>query len=367
MLSDGGGRWTGTTVGDEIYTDILQLIPPEEIAPGQVTQPSMQALAESYLKELRSLDERKVTLQKIGLQFGGRLLLVGPPGTDFRGFVRTLTLDIPIQQIQYRLSHILGKGVQAGEAIRVGMEFARRNTPCLVFVENVEALCPKKSHQSSILQRELHDTVWDEMEVLVVATTNDLQSLDRTLLAEFDRVHHFASPDYDERLKILEDVFKPFEQVDPTLLAELTTGWGFSDLLHLASSLIAKGDLETGEITRDTVASLIEKSGVIPVSDEQHVRSVGAQVRGSALTVERSEMSYPDDFLDQLYLMAVGDDYHETQRVIETLNSGLALTKNDQDFLSKYPFILSGSPEDRRTRLLRAKKNSDRLRRIMGC
>jgi hypothetical protein len=119
-------------------------------------------------------------------------------------------------------------------------------------------------------------------------------------------------------------------------------------------------------MSRETISDLIEQSGVIPVSDDQHVRSVIAQTKGVDLSTEHAEMDYPDDFLDQLYLMAVGDDYLETQRVIETLNSGLALSKKDQEFLSKYPFILSGSPEDRLTRLLRAKKSSDRLRRIMG-
>jgi hypothetical protein len=75
---------------------------------------------------------------------------------------------------------------------------------------------------------------------------------------------------------------------------------------------------------------------------------------------------YPDNFLDQLYLMAVGEDYAETQRIIEVLNEGLPLSVKDREFLSRYPFLLNGSTEDRLTRLLRAKKSSDRLHRIMG-
>ena len=75
---------------------------------------------------------------------------------------------------------------------------------------------------------------------------------------------------------------------------------------------------------------------------------------------------YPDEFLDQLYLMAVGEDYAETQRVIEVLNDGLPLSAKDKEFLSRHPFLLTGSAEDRLTRLLRAKKSSDRLHKIMG-
>jgi hypothetical protein len=78
------------------------------------------------------------------------------------------------------------------------------------------------------------------------------------------------------------------------------------------------------------------------------------------------EETYPDDFLDQLYLMAVGDNFHRTQEIIETLNQGAPLSSRDLDFLSKYPFLMNGTDDDRITRLLRAKKSSDRLRRIMG-
>ena len=75
---------------------------------------------------------------------------------------------------------------------------------------------------------------------------------------------------------------------------------------------------------------------------------------------------YPDDFLDQLYLLAVGEDYANTQRVIEILNDGMPLSKADHEFLARHPYLLNGSAEDRLTRLLRAKKSSDRLQRIMG-
>jgi hypothetical protein len=75
---------------------------------------------------------------------------------------------------------------------------------------------------------------------------------------------------------------------------------------------------------------------------------------------------YPDSFLDQLYLMAVGEDFAKTQRVVESLNAGLPLSSNERSFLSQYPFLLGGTPEDRLTRLLRAKKSHDRLARIMG-
>jgi hypothetical protein len=151
------------------------------------------------------------------------------------------------------------------------------------------------------------------------------------------------------------------------VIAELTEGWGFSDVNHLAMSLYMTEEVEGGQLPREKVEELIEQSGVVAFGDSRFLESLARKTRG----IKQPELSkiseeYPDEFLDQLYLMAVGEDYAETQRVIEVLNEGLPLSVKDREFLSRHPFLLTGTAEDRLTRLLRAKKSSDRLHRIMG-
>ena len=168
-------------------------------------------------------------------------------------------------------------------------------------------------------------------------------------------------------MRILEQVLRNREDIDPTVVAELTDGWSFTSMKQLAVSLFMSETNETGQIPRERIEEIIENSGVIPLSNPRFLDSVIRRTAGTTQPpMEALSSEYPDDFLDQLYLMAVGEDYAGTQRIIEVLNDGMPLSKNDREFLAKHPYLLNGSPEDRLTRLLRAKKSSDRLHRIMG-
>ena len=127
-------------------------------------------------------------------------------------------------------------------------------------------------------------------------------------------------------------------------------------------------DSESGDaISREELESLIDRSGVIPLGDQTSLGHLSRRLEsGESAKFEQVEAEYPDGFLDQLYLMSVGEDYARTQKLIEVLNDGLPLSAGDQEFLTRHPHLLNGTPEDRLTRLLRAKKSSDRLQRIMG-
>jgi hypothetical protein len=112
---------------------------------------------------------------------------------------------------------------------------------------------------------------------------------------------------------------------------------------------------------------MITQSRTIPVkSISGHGSLFGRRTGNLTWDMEAADKVYPDEFVDQLYLMAVGDDYSRTQRVIETLNANLPLSNDEREFLSQYPFILTGSSEDRLARLLKAKRSNDRLRKVMG-
>jgi hypothetical protein len=124
---------------------------------------------------------------------------------------------------------------------------------------------------------------------------------------------------------------------------------------------------ESGQITQERLEALIKNSGVLPLGKKGYVKSLVQGLESEKTPkVEQLEQVYPDTFLDQLYLMAVGDDFASIQRVIESLNAGMPLSSADRLLLSRYPFLLTGTPEDRLTRLVRAKKSYDRLARIMG-
>ncbi|TFG32435.1 ATP-binding protein [Candidatus Thorarchaeota archaeon] len=355
-------------MGEErTYAEVVSLIEPENLPPTRLSQYSIVTKAMEHHALVKRFDTLKKEMTESNLEFGGRVLLIGPPGTDFEAFSHHLCREVPLKMVRFRMEEMLRKTKRETSLFSIGFEFARRNTPVLLLIERLESITPKNSEMSAVLQDELKRTTWDDDEILVVATTTRPQDLDIETLTLFDRTYVFSSTTLEDRVRVFEQVLKNREEMDPTIIAELTESWGFSDIKRLATSLFMMERDSTSQISRENIEKFIEDSYVIPLTNSRYLSSITQKISGvTQIKLDNLHHEYPDDFLDQLYLLAVSEDYANTQRIIEVLNEGMPLSKTDHEFLSKHPYILNGSPEDRLTRLLRAKKSSDRLQRIMG-
>jgi len=352
---------------DREFIETVTLTTPEQVQSERVSQYSVVNFAMEFLQLLRRYDVLKAKMTEKGMEFGGRVLLVGPPGSDFGAFSHFLAREVPIKIIRFKMEGVLDENKRNTDALREGFEFARRNSPALLYVDRLEFLAPRDSIQSVVFQDEASNTNWSGEEVVVIAATTRPELVDRELLAMFDRTYIVEGTSIDDRIRILEQVLKDRDDFDISVIAELTEGWGFSDVNHLAMSLYMQEEGQGGEMPREKIEELIEQSRVAAFGDSRFLDSIIRKTRGTRQPeLTKLNEEYPDDFLDQLYLMAVGEDYTETQRVIEVLNEGLPLSAKDREFLSRHPFLLNGTAEERLTRLLRAKKSSDRLHRIMG-
>ncbi len=352
---------------DDLLSEVIILKDPEDLSTERFSQPSVVERAKLFHSILSGYPTFKATLQKKGLQFGGRVLLVGPPGTDFEAFIFHIALEVPMKMIRFQMSAVIGGEDQISEALRTAVEFAKRNPPVVLYLEQTELLGREGTNHASVLYNSLKELTWDENEVLVVCSTSNSDRVERDILTSFDRVYIFPAPPLTERVQMFETLLEGRIDLNPTLLGDLTDGWGFSDIQHLSVSLLTGVPEGAEPLPRVKLEQLIESSGVPGLSRYETHDKIARTARGEhAPSPEAVNTEYPDDFLDQLYLMAVGDDFQGTQRIIETLNNNLSLTPQDRDFLSKYPFLLPGNPEDRLTRLMRAKRSSDRLSRMMG-
>jgi SpoVK/Ycf46/Vps4 family AAA+-type ATPase len=352
---------------EKIYAEAVTLIEPEKQLTDRLGQYSVVTKAMEHQSLMNHYEKIKRDLTDAWMQFGGRVLLIGSPGTDFEAFAHHLCQEVPLKLVRFRMERMLNESKTGADILRVGFEFARRNAPTVMYIEKLDAIASAKSDRSTILQDELKRTGWDSEEVLVVAATTKPRDIDPDLLSIFDRIYVIEGTTLEDRIRILEKALKNREDIDPAVVAELTDGWGFSSVKHLAVSLFMTEKNETGQIPRDTIEELISNSGVIHLSNPRYLESVAKSTEGATRPqIASLNKEYPDDFLDQLYLMAVGEDYSATQRIIEVLNDGMPLSKEDREILARYPFLLTGTAEDRLTRLLRAKKSSDRLQRIMG-
>jgi len=349
-------------VEERTYTEAVTLTEPENQPVERISQYSVITKAMEHHTLMNRFDSMKRNMSEAGLEFGARVLLIGPPGTDFEAFSHHLCREVPLKMVRFKMEEILNEAKRGSELLRVGFEFARRNSPAVMLVERVDAIAPSNSDQAAILLDEVTRTSWDGEEVLIVGTTTRPSDIDVELLSAFDRTYVIEGTSLEDRVRILEQILKGREDIDPTVVAELTDGWSFASMKRFMSE-----NSDAGQIPREQIEKIIEKSGVVPLSNPRFLDSIVRRTGGTMQPpMDALSSEYPDDFLDQLYLMAVGEDYAGTQRVIEVLNDGMPLSKDDREFLARHPYLLSGSPEDRLTRLLRAKKSSDRLQRIMG-
>jgi hypothetical protein len=348
-------------------SEVIILTDPEDLPVERYNQPSVIERAKLFHSVLSGYPTFKETLQKKGLQFGGRVLLVGPPGTDFDAFVYHIASEVPMKMIRLQMSAVIGGTDQISDALRTTVEYARRNPPVVLYLEQIELLGRAETNHASVLYNSFKELSWDESEVLVICSSTNPDRVERDLLTTFDRVYIFPAPPLSERVRVFESLLEGRKDLDPSLLGELTDGWGFSDIQHLSVSLLTDVPAGAEPLPRVKLEQLIESSGVPGLSRYETHDTIARTARGEfAPSPDTVSKEYPEDFLNQLYLMAVGDDFQGTQRIIETLNSNMPLTPQDRDFLSKYPFLLPGNPEDRLTRLMRAKRTSDRLSRMMG-
>ncbi len=352
---------------EEEFVEMVTLTTPEQVPIERVSQYAVVTFATEFLQLLRRYDALKAQMADRGMVFGGKVLLIGPPGTDFGAFTHFLAREVPIKIVTFKMEAVLDENKRKPDSLRVGFEFSKRNSPSALYIEKLEAIGPQDSIESVVLQDEMKNVSWSSDEVIVIAATTKPEQIDRELLTTFDRTYIIEGTSIEDRIRVLEQVLRDRDDLDVSVIAELTEGWGFSDINHLAMSLYMTEEVEGGELPREKIEELIEHSGVVAYGDSRFLDSLVRKTRGAKIPeLNKVTEEYPDEFLDQLYLMAVGEDYSETQRVIEVLNEGLPLSVKDREFLTRHPFLLTGSAEDRLTRLLRAKKSSDRLHRIMG-
>ncbi|UCE09718.1 MAG: ATP-binding protein [Candidatus Thorarchaeota archaeon] len=352
---------------EDTLAEALELIDPERISASRLSQYSIREKAKWFHSIIKRHEGVRSTLDERGVEFGGRVLLVGPPGTDFQAFIDYIGIEVPLRILRFRISNILSEPKYVNAAIQTGFETAKRSSPCLLYIQSLESLCPSGTPTTALLIDELERTTWDKDEVLVIASTSKPDALERSLMGTFDRLLVSDSASLEDRVRALEDVLRNREDVDVAQLAELTDGWSFIDVKHLAVSILMNDEIEADSFSGESLERLIRESGVHPVGRGEYVDSLIARTSGRRFpSVETTELEYPEEFLDQLYLEAVGESYSDTQRVIETLNSSLPLSKKDLDFLGKFPFLIMGSAEERLMRLLKAKRSADKLRRLMG-
>ncbi len=221
-----------------------------------VSPPSSPPLHQSVgglgetLRELRELVEiplkRPDWLKMLGLEATRGVLLVGPPGTGKTLTARALAAELGINCIAIVGPEVMGKYYGEAEArLRSLFEKAARSAPCLIFIDEIDAMAPNRASVEGEVEKRVVAQLLSLMDgftrtegVIVLAATNRPDQLDPALRrpGRFDREVQFRVPDRQGRLEILKLLTQamPLERqadpVDLAIVADLSVGMVGADL-----------------------------------------------------------------------------------------------------------------------------------------
>ena len=184
----------------------------------------------------------------VGARVPRGVLLSGEPGTGKTLLARAIAGEANVPFFATSGSDFSGIIVGLGVAkIKDIFEMAKRNAPCLLFIDEIDAIGQRRS-QNSFNDQDREQTLnqlliemdgfSNETGIIVIGATNRPDMLDPALLrpGRFDRQVHIDLPDMAGRAEILKlhaKKIKMHEGVDLGKLARGTTGFSGADLENL--------------------------------------------------------------------------------------------------------------------------------------
>jgi SpoVK/Ycf46/Vps4 family AAA+-type ATPase len=202
-------------------------------------------LTTSFLGPMKNPELRRM----YGKSLQGGLLLYGPPGCGKTFLARAVAGELRARFFSVGLHDVLDMWLGKSEQNLHGVfETARRHAPCVLFLDEVDALGLKRSNLSHSAGRnvvvqlltELDSTRSDNEGLFVLGATNQPWDLDPALRrpGRFDRMLLVLPPDRAAREAII--VFhlrdRPVEDVDVAQLAARTDGYSGADLRLVCES-----------------------------------------------------------------------------------------------------------------------------------
>lgn len=241
----------------------------------------------------------------IGAKIPKGVLLVGPPGTGKTLLARAVAGEAGVPFFSISGSEFVEMFVGVGASrVRDLFEQAKNNAPCIVFIDEIDAVGRQRGaglgggndEREQTLNQLL--TEMDGFEgntgIIIIAATNRPDVLDSALLrpGRFDRQVVVDRPDYAGRLEILNVHARGktlAKDVDLEKIARRTpgfTGADLSNLLNEAAILAARRNLT--EISMDEVNDAIDRVLAGPekkdrVMSEKRKRLVAYHEAGHAL------------------------------------------------------------------------------------
>jgi SpoVK/Ycf46/Vps4 family AAA+-type ATPase len=225
-------------------------------------------LEAAFLAPLRNPELRRL----YGKSLKGGLMLYGPPGCGKTFLAKAVAGELGARFISVSLADVLDMWIgQSERNLRDLFELARRSAPCVLFLDEVDAIGQKRVHLRNNAMRSTVNQLLAELDgvagnnegVFVLAATNAPWDVDAALRrpGRLDRTLLVLPPDQPAREAILRYHLKdrPVSGVDLVAVARRTDGMTGADLAHLCETAAERALLDSatsGTVRMITTADL---------------------------------------------------------------------------------------------------------------
>ncbi|NXV24111.1 NVL protein, partial [Cepphus grylle] len=154
----------------------------------------------------------------LGLTTPAGVLLAGPPGCGKTLLAKAVANESGLNFISVKGPELLNMYVGESErAVRQVFQRARNSAPCVIFFDEVDALCPRRSdHESGASVRVVNqlltemDGLENRQQVFIMAATNRPDIIDPAILrpGRLDKTLYVGLPPPEDRLAILKTITK---------------------------------------------------------------------------------------------------------------------------------------------------------------
>lgn len=170
---------------------------------GQRNAKNKIKVIEKYLEEPESF----------GIWAPKNVLFYGNPGTGKTMLVKGLASEVDVPLYLIKATSLIGDHVgDAASKIHDLFEKASKNSPSIIFIDEIDAIALHRSFQSlrgdvseivNALLTEM-DGITDNSDVITICATNNPNSLDSAVRSRFEEEIEFVLPNDEERREIFE-------------------------------------------------------------------------------------------------------------------------------------------------------------------
>ncbi|KAK4336658.1 hypothetical protein RND71_044219 [Anisodus tanguticus] len=255
---------SGTRVALDMTTLTIMRYLPREVDPlvynmshedpGNVAYSSIGGLADQ-IRELREVIELPLMNPDLFLRVGitppKGCLLYGPPGTGKTLLARAVASQLEANFLKVVSSAIVDKYIgESARLIREMFNFAKDHQPCIIFMDEIDAIGGRRFSEGSSADREIQRTLMELLnqmdgfdslgQVKIIMATNRPDTLDPALLrpGRLDRKIELPLPNEQGRLDILKIHARKIAkhgEIDYEAIVRLSDGFNGADLRNLCT------------------------------------------------------------------------------------------------------------------------------------